>query len=53
VRLGCRISNLIINYQINLLTMDSKWTTEKETEAVKNLTDDASINKDRRYYDVR
>lgn len=33
--------------------MDSKWTAERDAEAVKILTDDASINKDRRYYHVR
>jgi len=33
--------------------MDSKWTAERDAEAVKILTDDASVNKDRRYYHVR
>jgi len=33
--------------------MDSKWTAEREIEAVKMLTDETSINKDRRYYHVR
>ena len=33
--------------------MDSKWTAERDAEAVKILTDDSSVNKDRRYYHVR
>jgi len=33
--------------------MDSKWTAERDAEAVKILTDDNSIYKDRRYYHVR
>ncbi|KAL4148163.1 hypothetical protein QTP88_002447 [Uroleucon formosanum] len=32
--------------------MDSKWTAERDAEVVQILTDDASINKDRRYYHV-
>jgi hypothetical protein len=33
--------------------MDSKWTAERDAETVKILTNDGSINKDRRYYHVR
>lgn len=32
--------------------MDSKWIAERDAKGVKMLTDDASINKDRGYYNV-
>jgi hypothetical protein len=33
--------------------MNFKWTAERDAEAIKILTDNASINKDRWYYRVR